>query len=87
MDDVGHVRVLGLGRGTVSGHVEVARDLGREASARRWAGCPKGGGGTGLHTRARWGGLGRVSSYSVSQFPRQQNRDDNHEGSWEDSMR
>lgn len=28
VDDVGHVRVLWLGCGTVCGHVEVARDLG-----------------------------------------------------------
>lgn len=39
MDDMGHVRVLGLGRGTVCGHVEVAGDLGREARARRSVGC------------------------------------------------
>lgn len=44
------------------------------------------------HTRPGWphcpaGGLGMVSSYSVSQSPHQQNGDDNHKGSWEDSMR
>lgn len=32
MDDMGHVWVLWLGRGTVCGHVKVAWDLGRDAS-------------------------------------------------------
>lgn len=44
VDDVGHVRVLWLGRGTVCGHVEVARDLGREASSRSSVGFPGWGG-------------------------------------------
>lgn len=40
MDDMGHVWVLWLGRGTVCGHVEVARDLGRDESCRSAVGCP-----------------------------------------------
>ena len=42
VDDVGHVRVLRLGCGTVCGHVEVARDLGERWRAQgqpQRAGC------------------------------------------------
>lgn len=43
MDDMGHVWVLWLGRGTVCGHVEVAWHLGRDAHPRGLVGRPEGG--------------------------------------------
>lgn len=42
MDDMGHVWVLWLGRGTVCGHVEVAWHLGRDAHPRGLVGRPRG---------------------------------------------
>lgn len=42
MDDMGHVWVLWLGRGTVCGHVKVAWDLGRDASFSSLVSFPRG---------------------------------------------
>lgn len=40
MDDMSHVRVLWLGRGTVCRHVEVARDLGERCEFQESRGLP-----------------------------------------------
>lgn len=57
MDDMGHVRVLWLGRGTVCRHVEVARDLGERCKFQESSWLPQ-----------RWGG--RSSPWSQTDLDR-----------------
>lgn len=52
MDDMSHVRVLWLGRGTVCRHVEVARDLGERCEFQESCGLPPRWG-AGLHPGVR----------------------------------